>query len=215
MMKNLLMPHIMDSQTLITAIATIVAALGGGWISGQFVLKGQHLAADIAYKRSCQIVLIEMLENLESLSGQIEVLKMNTDISVPVNINLDLATDSYFRYEQDIIGGGKLSNFIEIKKAIGTIRRAELLANIRKLGAQGDLRKHKDALINVVKSILAASTLLAGVLPVNDSNGLTEHTLNNARNKLKELENSPHSIVLHVPITETAAWPTFGDLSNG
>ena len=86
-------------QTTITTLATIVAAFGGGWISGQFVLKGQHVAADIAYKRSCQIVLIEMLENLEQLSGQISVLQKNTDTSIPVHINLDLATDSYFRYE--------------------------------------------------------------------------------------------------------------------
>ncbi len=127
-----------DSQTIITAVATIIAAVGGGWISGQFVLKGQHMAADIAYKRSCQIVLIEMLENLENLSGQIAVLKMNTDTSIPVNINLDLATDSYFRYEQDIIGGGKLDNFINIRKAVAAIRHAQLLASMLKIGVQFD-----------------------------------------------------------------------------
>ncbi|OCX76119.1 hypothetical protein A6M27_03465 [Acidithiobacillus thiooxidans] len=203
-----------DSQTIITAVATIIAAVGGGWISGQFVLKGQHMAADIAYKRSCQIVLIEMLENLENLSGQIAVLKMNTDTSIPVNINLDLATDSYFRYEQDIIGGGKLDNFINIRKAVAAIRHAQLLASMLKIGVQFDQKKHKDALINVVKTILEASTLLAGALPRNVSSDITGNILTNARNGLAELESSPHSIVLHVPITESAAWPTWGDVTG-
>jgi hypothetical protein len=121
--------NLMMIQTIIATLSTIVAAFGGGWISGQFVLKGQHVAADIAYKRSCQIVLIEMLENLEQLSGQISVLQKNTDTPIPVHINLDLATDSYFRYEQDIIGGGKLNNFIKIRKAITAIRYAQLLAS--------------------------------------------------------------------------------------
>ena len=201
-------------QTIITTGATILAALGGGWISGQFVLKGQHVAADIAYKRSCQIVLIEMLENLENLSGQIAVLKVNTDTSIPVNINLDLATDSYFRYEQDIIGGGKLDNFINIRKAVAAIRHAQLLASMLKIGVQFDQKKHRDALINVVKTILEASTLLADALPGNVSSDITENILTNARNGLAELESSPHSIVLHVAITESAAWPTWGDVTS-
>ncbi|MBU2858441.1 hypothetical protein HF289_16800 [Acidithiobacillus ferrooxidans] len=208
------MTYFPDSQTVITAVSTIIAALGGGWISGQFVLKGQHLAADIAYKRSCQIVLIEMLENLENLSGQIAVLKMNTDTSIPVNINLDLATDSYFRYEQDIIGGGKLDNFINIRKAVAAIRYAELLSSMLKIGVQFDPKKHRGALINVVKTILEASTLLASALPGNVSSDITGNILTNARNGLVELESSPHSIVLHVAVTESAAWPTWGDVTS-
>ena len=203
-----------DNQTIITAVSTVIAAVGGGWISGQFVLKGQHVAADIAYKRSCQIVLIEMLENLENLSGQIAVLKINTDTSIPVNINLDLATDSYFRYEQDIIGGGKLDNFINIRKAVAAIRDAQLLASMLKIGVQFDQKKHRDALINVVKTILEASTLLADALPGNVSSDITGNILTNARNGLVELESSPHSIVLHVAVTESAAWPTWGDVTS-
>ena len=208
------MPHIMDSQTFITAIVSVIAALGGGWISGRFVLKGQHLAADIAYKRSCQIVLIEMLENLENLSGQIAVLKMNTDTSIPVNINLDLATDSYFRYEQDIIGGSKIDNFITIRKAVAAIRYAQMLASMLKIGVQFDQKKHRDALINVVKTILEASKLLAGALPGNVSREITGNILTSARNGLAELESSPHFIVLHVAVTESAAWPTWGDVTS-
>jgi hypothetical protein len=203
-----------DNQTIITAVSTVIAAVGGGWISGQFVLKGQHVAADIAYKRSCQIVLIEMLENLENLSGQIAVLKINTDTSIPVNINLDLATDSYFRYEQDIIGGGKLDNFINIRKAVAAIRDAQLLASMLKIGVQFDQKKHRDALINVVKTILEASTLLADALPGNVSSDITGNILTNARNGLAELESRSHSIVLHVAVTESAAWPTWGDVTG-
>ncbi|MGK9453253.1 hypothetical protein ACSSZE_18675 [Acidithiobacillus caldus] len=145
-----------------------MAAIGGGWVSGQFVLKGQHLAASIAYKRSCQIVLIEMLENLEQLSAQISVLKKNTDTSIPVYINLDLATDSYFRYEQDIIGGGKLNNFIKIRKAIAAIRNAQLLATEVQIGMKFDSKRHKDALKEVLKLTLEASTTLADALPRED-----------------------------------------------
>jgi hypothetical protein len=201
-----------DSQTIITAVSTFIAAVGGGWISGQFVLKGQHVAADIAYKRACKIVLIEMIENLEDLSGQIAVLKTNTDTSIPVNINLDLATDSYFRYEQDIIGGGKLDNFINIRKAVAAIRHAQLLASMFKIGVQIDSEKQKLALINVVKTILKASTLLAEALPSNVSSDITGNILTNAHNGLAELENSPHSIRLHVLYTEPAAWPKWGDV---
>ena len=201
-------------QTLITTGATIIAAIGGGWVSGQFVLKGQHLAADIAYKRSCQIVLIEMLENLEQLSGQISVLQKNTDTSIPVHINLDLATDSYFRYEQDIIGGGKLNNFIKIRKAIAAIRYAQLLASEEQIGMKFDSKKHKDALKKVVKTILEASTLLADVLTKNVSSDITGNILTNARNGLTELESSPHSILLHVSITQSAVSPTWGDVTG-
>jgi hypothetical protein len=206
--------NLMMIQTIIATLSTIVAAFGGGWISGQFVLKGQHVAADIAYKRSCQIVLIEMLENLEQLSGQISVLQKNTDTPIPVHINLDLATDSYFRYEQDIIGGGKLNNFIKIRKAITAIRYAQLLASEVQIGMNFDPKKHRDALVNVVKTILEASTLLSGALPRNVSSDITGNILINTNNRLIELESSPHSILLHVSITESAAWPTWGDVTG-
>lgn len=207
------MNHI-SIQTLITTGATIMAAIGGGWVSGQFVLKGQHLAASIAYKRSCQIVLIEMLENLEQLSAQISVLKKNTDTSIPVYINLDLATDSYFRYEQDIIGGGKLNNFIKIRKAIAAIRNAQLLATEVQIGMKFDSKRHKDALKEVLKLTLEASTTLADALPRAVSYDLTGNILTDARNALSELQSSHHSILLHISIAQSAVSPTWGDVTG-
>jgi hypothetical protein len=77
-----------------------------------------------------------------------------------------------------------------------------------------DPKKHRHALINVVITILEASTLLSGALPRNVSSDITGNILINTNNRLIELESSPHSILLHVSITEYAAWPTWGDVTG-
>ena len=155
-----------------------------------------------------------MLENLEQLTGQLALLKKNTNTSFPVYINLDLASESYFRYEQDIIGGGQLDNFIKVRKATVAIRFAQLLASEEQIGMKFESKKRRDALVNVVKAILDAATLLADMLPADVSSNLIENTLINAREGLGELERSPHPIFLHVSIAQSAVSPTWGDVTG-
>jgi hypothetical protein len=186
-----------------------ISAVLGALIGGVFLIVGQRYAADLNYNKSCRVVLIEMIGNLETIINQIKSLQINTDKSVCVIIHFDVKIDSYLKYEEDIVGTN-LADFIKIRAAVSRIQSAKSMAMMSLPGTNmGNPHECRKSLTDLFDHLINATQVLSGRLKQNERGVIkVDKSIEDAKQHLETLRKSTQPFILYPPIWE---WPVIQD----